>query len=649
MGTSRTVELDALLAHEVWAIRLARALVGDDDEANEIVQRARIAFWRRPPRNAEQTRPWLRVVIRHLAHSAGRVRVRRAAILEAAARAEGQAPDAEHLARTLETHKLLADLVGALRDPYREVIVLRYYEGLTAAAIARRMNVPAGTVRWRLKSALEMLRARLDEREGGRKAWVGIVGGIAGRQPIERVQAPLLRPALLLGGTATIILLVHLASTQVPSALVVGPTGSGTKTTAGTSAPKQGTVPKRALALIGAGASTVTENAERTFPSWAEESVFPRREIAGRVVSAGRPVAGAELRLSSGALTHARALDRHVRTATDGKFSFSQQAPTNWFLTAAAPGLAPEILYVDLRRLAPLIKPRNDPPEDLVINLEPCRVLVRGTVRDAGGGAIAGARVKYTAAWNNGGVSVRSDERGSYELCVPPTPTGRDILTIVVETDGYGTVETRAAFSESQSFDFVLEPAAVVAGRVVRDGDGAPSPGVKVTLGPQPPANPNEPPIGRAQATRMETESDDEGRFEIGGLSAGTYRLQAVGETATAADNDHKIVVTAGSRMTDVEIRVAELALVEGVVRRGGVPAPGIVVYFSSRDIPDVPRGHHSLIPYAFTGPDGRFRARLRRGTIVDRVLGSWPGDRAPRGFVVDRAHVTGMTIDVPN
>src|SRR5205823_1008819 len=59
-----------------------------------------------------------------------------------------------------------------LAEPYRTAVLLRYYEELSAAEIARRTEVPAGTVRWRLKEGLDRLRRQLDERSGGRRASV---------------------------------------------------------------------------------------------------------------------------------------------------------------------------------------------------------------------------------------------------------------------------------------------------------------------------------------------------------------------------------------------------------------------------------------------------------------------------------------------
>ena len=51
--------------------------------------------------------------------------------------------------------------VADLDEPYRLVVTLKYLEGLNAAEIAERLNVPHGTVRAQLSRALPLLRAKL--------------------------------------------------------------------------------------------------------------------------------------------------------------------------------------------------------------------------------------------------------------------------------------------------------------------------------------------------------------------------------------------------------------------------------------------------------------------------------------------------------
>ncbi len=74
----------------------------------------------------------------------------------------------------------VARMVLELEEPLRATVMLRYYEGLSGADIARAQGVPEGTVRWRLKRALDEVRARLDEEHrGDRRAWVALVAPLA--------------------------------------------------------------------------------------------------------------------------------------------------------------------------------------------------------------------------------------------------------------------------------------------------------------------------------------------------------------------------------------------------------------------------------------------------------------------------------------
>lgn len=55
-----------------------------------------------------------------------------------------------------------------LAEPYRSTVALRFFESLPPRTIALRMSAPVETVRTRLKTAIERLRANLDREYGGR-------------------------------------------------------------------------------------------------------------------------------------------------------------------------------------------------------------------------------------------------------------------------------------------------------------------------------------------------------------------------------------------------------------------------------------------------------------------------------------------------
>lgn len=56
-------------------------------------------------------------------------------------------------------------LIDSLDDKHRLVIILRYYAGLSNEEIAQVLNIPSGTVRSRLHTARQRLKALLTERE----------------------------------------------------------------------------------------------------------------------------------------------------------------------------------------------------------------------------------------------------------------------------------------------------------------------------------------------------------------------------------------------------------------------------------------------------------------------------------------------------
>ena len=129
------------------------------------------------PRMDRNLEPWLRSVVRRRASFLARGRIRRSdrEFAVSTASEEGGAGDAaptDELLQRGEKHRQLANAVMALRDPYRSVLLLRYFEDLTPAQIAKRNGIPAATVRSQLKRGLDELREELDELTGeDRRTW----------------------------------------------------------------------------------------------------------------------------------------------------------------------------------------------------------------------------------------------------------------------------------------------------------------------------------------------------------------------------------------------------------------------------------------------------------------------------------------------
>ncbi|MCZ6597951.1 MAG: RNA polymerase sigma factor, partial [Planctomycetota bacterium] len=165
--------LERLLHHRAWLRALAARLVGAT-AADDLVQDTWLAALQRPPDPTRPPRPWLSTVARRLAGG------RRRSEPRPAEAGEGKLPSTAELIERIDTEKRLASEVARLDEPFRTTVLLRYYEGLSSADIARRQGVPGGTVRWRLKRGLELLRERLDGAFGDRRNWGLALGQLLG-------------------------------------------------------------------------------------------------------------------------------------------------------------------------------------------------------------------------------------------------------------------------------------------------------------------------------------------------------------------------------------------------------------------------------------------------------------------------------------
>lgn len=156
--------LEALLAEDNFARALARRLVGEAARADDIVQQAYLAALRHAPR-AETARGWLRTVLRRLARRQRQAETMRRQREQEAARDEPMASTEEILEREASRRELLDVLLG-LPAKYRQVLVLRFYEGLHPRDIAHRLDASRGTVRSQISRGLALMRDELDRRHG---------------------------------------------------------------------------------------------------------------------------------------------------------------------------------------------------------------------------------------------------------------------------------------------------------------------------------------------------------------------------------------------------------------------------------------------------------------------------------------------------
>ena len=157
--------------HATSAFSLAYRICGVRVMAEEVAQDAFLAVWRRgggyDPRRGS-VRSWLLGVVHNRAIDA----VRRATVRERGlVREEGAAEStaAEELTEVevvrREEASGMRELVSELPDAQRRVVELAYFGGFTQEQIAQMLELPLGTVKGRMRLALEKMRAGLEPQE----------------------------------------------------------------------------------------------------------------------------------------------------------------------------------------------------------------------------------------------------------------------------------------------------------------------------------------------------------------------------------------------------------------------------------------------------------------------------------------------------
>ena len=349
--TADRVSVEELLGQSIWLRRLAGTLVAGEAAAEDLFQDVWLAALRHPPASDRPLRPWLGRVARNLASRFRRSMARRRAN-EAEVRPAEPVRDASALTGEVEAQRVLADAVLRLEEPLRTVVVMRYLHGEDSRAIGRQLGVPDGTVRWRLKRALELLREDLDRRfDGDRRAWCTAFATLLPHPPSPLLGTPLpgLRTGTLLMGTSTKIALAASAAILATwfltheMAPAVGPADEARVPIDGRMAtaalPLEEPPPARAERM--AVAPAATETAE---PVPAECCVVGRvldpggRGLPGARVLARAPrLDGSTLRSAIEEAPEARA----TVSGEEGLFSLSLPASRPFVLSAEHPRFAP--------------------------------------------------------------------------------------------------------------------------------------------------------------------------------------------------------------------------------------------------------------------------------------------------------------------
>ena len=144
--------------------RLAWLYLGDAHAAEDAVQEAFMAAWGAARRTGDATplRPWLTGILVNRCRKQIRTAKRRRRRERRAAEAHDASAAAGLGEQGLDR---LQDAMSALSRDHREVVILRYYEGLSVNEAGQVLGVPAGTVKSRCHAAITRLRRLMDPKQ----------------------------------------------------------------------------------------------------------------------------------------------------------------------------------------------------------------------------------------------------------------------------------------------------------------------------------------------------------------------------------------------------------------------------------------------------------------------------------------------------
>jgi Carboxypeptidase regulatory-like domain/PDZ domain len=321
-------------------------------------------------------------------------------------------------------------------------------------------------------------------------------------------------------------------------------------------------------------------------------SLDPEVRLSGRVEAAagGAPVPGATVSLrATGGQSALLGSDRSWTTDAQGAFSGS--APPDAVVTARAPGFAPAAEPLRgagksrnvVLRLARL--PEDAPPDRALAGrvVEPSGAPVPDAVVTVGLGRARGRSGVLPPS------PTTTDAQGRFHFeSVPPQVGWIQAVAGDLISDRV-TVEPG-----STEVEITVRPGGVLAGRVLH-ADGTPSTAFALQLNRS----------RRFDTSRTLSIVDPDGRFEVRGLNAGTWELQALARDTGPSERVRVDLPASPGARVEKDLRLRAGRKLQGVVRDANSHA----AVEGARVAMETSPGEDSVLVRTgtFTGPDGRF------------------------------------------
>lgn len=544
-----------------WLQSLARRVALNRDEADDLAQETWLAAEQSETTPTRSRRAWLHGVLRN------RERVRRRGLARRRTRedrAATVADGARDLDADAELHRQrvlsgVREALDELGESDRQLLLACYCDEHPASDMARRLGIPASTVRSRLSRATARVRRSLDERWGGdREAWAPAVLAMP-RSARPASPAPLGWKALLVAMMGKKII-VGLVAIVAAFGLWAATRTADTKDT------------EDSADVV------VDESAQLAAKKYAQRAQNPPDGRSGRLVGevvdaeTGQPVGNAVVLVAreAGAAMVRRGSGGPptvpwARADSVGKFAVADVPAGQYRVSATAPG------YLPVQHHNIEVAPTRDSAA-VVLRLQAGGNLIEGTLTDIGGGVVEGAlvRAQQTNGWGTIGMNnaTVSDAEGHYRMTVPDggwriTAGGVDY------TAASRNIEVRQGPGRA---DFALIPGGTIHGRVLSNLTRKPVADATVGFTHYVQRD------GGFSSDTSEPEAravtDSEGRFRLGPLAPGEYSLTGTARSL-ASSVSPRVHVALAEEVTDIEVLVDPAFNARGFVVEEANPEHG--------------------------------------------------------------------------